>query len=78
LTHSRLTDAEHAFSKGHHKVNFMQHNMSSQTFKAEVAIGSWDGYPVDVQHIISVIDRKMVSGTTSNDDLDSSDTDTIS
>ncbi|KAF8816806.1 hypothetical protein BYT27DRAFT_7076294, partial [Phlegmacium glaucopus] len=39
-------DAEHAFSTGHCQVNYMQHNMSSQTFKAHVAIGSWAKTPI--------------------------------
>ncbi|KAF9471506.1 hypothetical protein BDN70DRAFT_819926 [Pholiota conissans] len=34
-------DAERAFSTGWRQVNFMQHNMSSQTFKAQMAVGSW-------------------------------------
>jgi hypothetical protein len=40
------TDAECAFSEGWRKVNFMQHNMASQTFKAQMAVGSWDGTPL--------------------------------
>ncbi|TFK35153.1 hypothetical protein BDQ12DRAFT_612144 [Crucibulum laeve] len=39
-------DAEHVFSTGHHQVNFMQHNMSSQTFKAHMAVGSWAKSPL--------------------------------
>ncbi|TFK36771.1 hypothetical protein BDQ12DRAFT_609236, partial [Crucibulum laeve] len=30
-----------SFSTGCWQVNFMQHNMSSQTFKAQMAVGSW-------------------------------------
>ncbi|TFK34495.1 hypothetical protein BDQ12DRAFT_613556, partial [Crucibulum laeve] len=30
-----------SFLTGHWQVNFMQHNMSSQTFKAQMAVGSW-------------------------------------
>ena len=57
----------------------MQHNMSSQTFKAEMAVGSWDGTPLmpDISEAIRVIKRKMVRGATSGDDLDS-DMDTAS
>ena len=50
----------------------MQHNMSSQTFKAEVVVGSWDGTPLmpNISEDICIIERKMVRGATSNDDLD--------
>ncbi|KAG1736564.1 hypothetical protein EDB19DRAFT_1853484 [Suillus lakei] len=34
-------DAERAFSGGRLQVNRLQHGISSQTFKAPVAIGSW-------------------------------------
>jgi len=51
----------------------MQHNMSSQTFKAEMAVGSWDGTPLmpNISEAISVIERKMARGATSDDNLDS-------
>lgn len=39
-------DAERAFSTGRRQVNHMQHNMSSQTFKARMAIGSWAKTPI--------------------------------
>ncbi|KAF7319813.1 Dimer-Tnp-hAT domain-containing protein [Mycena kentingensis (nom. inval.)] len=38
-------DAERAFSNGRLQVNHLQHGMSSQTFKARVALHSWDGCP---------------------------------
>ena len=61
------TDAERAFSKGRREVNFMQHNMPSQTFKAEMAVGSWDGTPLmpNISEAIRVIKRKMARGATS-------------
>ena len=51
----------------------MQHNMSSQTFKVEMAVGSWDGTPLmpNISEAISVIKRKMARGATSDDVLDS-------
>jgi hypothetical protein len=51
----------------------MQHNMSSQTFKAEMAVGSWDGNPLmpNILEAVRVIKRKMARGATSYDDLDS-------
>ncbi|KAF7300733.1 HAT family dimerization protein [Mycena kentingensis (nom. inval.)] len=38
-------DVERAFSEGRREIGFMQHNMSAQTFRAEMALGSWDGQP---------------------------------
>ena len=51
----------------------MQHNMSSQTFKAEMAVGSWGGTPLmpNISEAVRVIERKMARGATSGDDLDS-------
>ena len=40
-------DAERAFSTGRRQVNFMQHNMSSQTFQARMAVGSWVKTPLN-------------------------------
>jgi len=73
------TSAEHAFSKGHREVNFMQHNMSSQTFKVEMAVGSWDGMLLmpNILEAITIIE-KMVRGTTSDDKSDGNDMDTAS
>ena len=39
-------DAECAFSTGHHQVNYMQHNMSSDTFQARMAVGLWAQTPL--------------------------------
>jgi hypothetical protein len=39
-------DAERAFSDGRLQVNHLQHNMSGQTFKAQVALGSWSKTPL--------------------------------
>jgi hypothetical protein len=38
-------DAERAFSGGRLQVNHLQHAMSSQTFKARVALASWVNTP---------------------------------
>ena len=38
-------DAERSFSGGRLQVGHLQHNLSSQTFKAKVALGSWDNTP---------------------------------
>lgn len=66
------TDAERAFSKGRREVNFMQHNMSSQTFKSEMAVGSWDGTPLmpDIQGAIAIMERKMSRGSSASEDMD--------
>ncbi|KAL4078011.1 hypothetical protein J3A83DRAFT_4218796 [Scleroderma citrinum] len=34
-------DAERAFSSGRLQVNYLLHQMGSQSFKAQVAVGSW-------------------------------------
>ncbi|EJD08329.1 uncharacterized protein FOMMEDRAFT_38913, partial [Fomitiporia mediterranea MF3/22] len=39
-------DAEQAFSVGCCQINFIQHNTSSDTFRAQMAVGSWDGTPL--------------------------------
>ncbi|QRW00786.1 hAT family dimerization protein [Ceratobasidium sp. AG-Ba] len=39
-------DAERAFSNGRLMVNHLQHQMSSQTFQAKMAVGSWVGTPL--------------------------------
>jgi hypothetical protein len=54
------TDAERSFSDGRRQVNFMQHNTSSQTFKSEMAIGSWEGTPLfpDVRCAVDIIEAK--------------------
>ena len=36
-------DAERAFSGGRLQINHLQHGISSQTFKAQMAVGSWVG-----------------------------------
>jgi hypothetical protein len=74
------TNAKCAFSKGRHEVNFMQHNMSSQTFMAEMAVGSWDGTPLmpNVLEAITIIEKKMARGATSDDELDGNNMDTAS
>lgn len=39
-------DAERAFSRGRLQVNHLQHNLSSQSFKAQMAVGSWASTPL--------------------------------
>lgn len=39
-------DAERAFSTGRLEINHLQHNMNSQTFKAQMAVGSWAKTPL--------------------------------
>ncbi|KAI6018854.1 hypothetical protein EDC04DRAFT_2576187 [Pisolithus marmoratus] len=39
-------DAERVFSGGHLQVNHLQHQMGSQSFKAQVAVGSWYNMPL--------------------------------
>ncbi|TFK34201.1 hypothetical protein BDQ12DRAFT_613972 [Crucibulum laeve] len=40
-TPASSVDAECAFSSSHLQINHLQHNMNSQTFKAQMAVGSW-------------------------------------
>ncbi|KAF8833538.1 hypothetical protein BDN67DRAFT_916754 [Paxillus ammoniavirescens] len=53
-------DTERAFSDGRCEINFMQHNTSSQTFKSEMVIGSWEGTPLfsDIRRAVQIIDEK--------------------
>ena len=39
-------DAEWAFSSGHLQISHLQHNMNSQTFRAQMAVGSWAQSPL--------------------------------
>lgn len=54
-------DAKHAFSGGRLQVNHLQHGMSSQTFKAQVALGSWIGSPIfpSTDPFITIIEDRM-------------------
>ncbi|EDR01553.1 uncharacterized protein LACBIDRAFT_310901 [Laccaria bicolor S238N-H82] len=38
-------DAEWAFSTGHNQINFTQHNINFQTFRAEMALRFWIKFP---------------------------------
>ncbi|KAF9033187.1 hypothetical protein BJ165DRAFT_1567874 [Panaeolus papilionaceus] len=54
-------DAECAFSTGRRQVNFMQTGMSSQTFKAKMAVGSWTQSPLypGFHTVKGVIEQQM-------------------
>jgi hypothetical protein len=54
-------DAERAFSGGRLQVNHLQHSMSSQTFKAQMAVGSWMGMPLmpDLVGPTATVEAKM-------------------
>jgi len=54
-------DAKCAFSTGRRQVNHMQHNMSSQTFKARMAIGSWAKTPIfpNLSDIAAMVGSRM-------------------
>ncbi|KAG1837086.1 hypothetical protein F4604DRAFT_1574881, partial [Suillus subluteus] len=53
-----------AFSGGRLQVNHLQHGISSQTFKAQVAVGSWFNTPLmpDLGVATSIMRQKMVKG----------------
>ena len=54
-------DAERAFSAGHRQINFTQHNINSQTFKAEMALRSWIKFPLypGFNKVTQMIEKKM-------------------
>ncbi|KAG8701424.1 hypothetical protein FRC08_004087 [Ceratobasidium sp. 394] len=54
-------DAERAFSGGRLMINHLQHRMSSETFQAKMAIGSWFGTPLlpDALQVSRMIEKTM-------------------
>ena len=54
-------DAERAFSGGCLQVNHLQHGISSRTFKAQVAVGSWFNTPLmaDLSVATKIMRKKM-------------------
>ncbi|KAG2103989.1 uncharacterized protein F5147DRAFT_775695 [Suillus discolor] len=57
-------DAKRTFSDGHLQVNHLQHSISSQTFKAQVAVGSWFNTPLmlDLSVTTNIMRQKMAKG----------------
>ncbi|KAE9386911.1 hypothetical protein BT96DRAFT_838435, partial [Gymnopus androsaceus JB14] len=61
-------DVEHNFSGGRRQVNFMQTNMSHDTFKSSMALGSWCNAPFyDFHEAVSAIESAMRGGGGSSD-----------
>jgi hypothetical protein len=56
-----LGDAEQAFSSGWLQVNHMQHNTSSQTFEAQMAVESWTKTPMypGFDQTVKIVDSHM-------------------
>ncbi|KAF8240417.1 hypothetical protein L208DRAFT_1233055 [Tricholoma matsutake] len=56
-------DAEHAFTVGRLEINHLQHNTSPQTFKAQVAVGSWAKTPLypGLSETIKIVQKQMGS-----------------
>ncbi|KAF9234387.1 hypothetical protein BU15DRAFT_26819, partial [Melanogaster broomeanus] len=54
-------DAERAFSGGCLQVGHLQHRISSQSFKAQVAIGLWYASPLlsNTTTVTAMINKKM-------------------
>ncbi|KAF8593507.1 hypothetical protein BDV93DRAFT_447964, partial [Ceratobasidium sp. AG-I] len=52
-------DAERAFSAGRLTINHLQHNMSSRTFQAKMAVGSWYNTPLlpDISSVASILEE---------------------
>ena len=57
-------DAERTFSGGRLQVNHLQHQMSSQSFKAQVAVGSWYNTPLlpNMSSATAIITNKTSKG----------------
>ncbi|KAL4078486.1 hypothetical protein V8B97DRAFT_1853702, partial [Scleroderma yunnanense] len=57
-------DAEHALAGGHHQVNHLQHQISLQNFKAQVAVGSWYNSPLlpSISSVAAIINDKVSEG----------------
>jgi hypothetical protein len=57
-------DAERAFSGGRLQVNHLQHDVSLQTFRAQMAVGSWYNTPLmnDLRTVTSIMRTKMEKG----------------
>ncbi|KAF9004349.1 hypothetical protein BDQ17DRAFT_1217279, partial [Cyathus striatus] len=53
-------DAECAFSTGCRQINFMQHSMTSNTFRAKMALGSWSDGPLfpGIEKVASMLANK--------------------
>ncbi|KAH7325397.1 hypothetical protein B0J17DRAFT_581568, partial [Rhizoctonia solani] len=54
-------DAERAFSAGRLTINYLQHNMSAETFEAKMVVGSWYGTPLlpDISDAATIIHESM-------------------
>jgi hypothetical protein len=54
-------DAERAFSIGRLDINHLQHNTSPQTFKAQIAVGSWARTPLypGLSETIKIVEGQM-------------------
>lgn len=54
-------DAERAFSQGRLEINHLQHNTLPQTFKAQIAVGSWCKTPLyeGISSVTQIIERDM-------------------
>jgi hypothetical protein len=54
-------ESERQFSTGRRAMNFMQHTMSHDTFRARMALGSWDDTPLfpDFEAAVSIIETHM-------------------
>jgi hypothetical protein len=60
-TAASSVDAERAFSVGRLDVNHLQQNTSSQTFKAQIAVGSWARTPLypGLSDTIKIVEKQM-------------------
>ncbi|EJC97719.1 uncharacterized protein FOMMEDRAFT_98363 [Fomitiporia mediterranea MF3/22] len=58
-------DAKRAFSHRHHQINFMQHNIASNTFIAQMAVGSWNDTLLfsNINNAFSILEAKTSQTT---------------
>ncbi|KAF8220298.1 hypothetical protein L208DRAFT_1334714, partial [Tricholoma matsutake] len=54
-------DAEWAFSSGCLQISHLQHNMNSQTFRAQMAVGSWAQSPLypGLDKMVRIVQSKI-------------------
>jgi hypothetical protein len=71
-------DAECAFSVGRLEVNHLQHSTSPQTFKAQVAVGSWARTPLypGLSETIKIVEKQMRGEQVEYDETEENDDET--
>ncbi|TDL14906.1 hypothetical protein BD410DRAFT_733451, partial [Rickenella mellea] len=70
-------DAERAFSGGRLQINHLQHNISSNSFRAKMAVGSWATTSLlpDLSELTAYIKRGPKGKGKAESDVDCSEVD---